>query len=108
MRGGSLERDKPTFLLTYPGSPPLACFGTPSEKRMRVETALVVSRQERGNPWRAENPTRGSAPIVRLTPADWSTDSRNGLKPLKARPKPTAFSHTTLKPLFGAVEDDGW
>jgi hypothetical protein len=62
MRGGSLERDKPTFLLTYPGMPPLACFGTPSEKRRRVETAQVVSRQERGNPWRVEIPGEDRLP----------------------------------------------
>jgi hypothetical protein len=39
---------------------------------------------------------------VRLTPADRSTDSRNGLKPLKVRPKPAAPLRTLLQPLPGA------
>jgi hypothetical protein len=62
MRGGGLERDEPTFLLTYPGAPPLACFGTPSEKRTRGDAALVASMQERGTPWRAEIPGEDRLP----------------------------------------------
>jgi hypothetical protein len=64
-RGGSLERDQPT-------SPPIETLKRPStacshaeEKRTRGDEASAPSRRGGGNPWRAENPRRGSAPIVR-------------------------------------------
>jgi hypothetical protein len=41
----------------------------------------------------------------RPTPVDRSTDFRNGLKPLKARPKPTALSRVAPTPLFGEAMD---
>jgi hypothetical protein len=64
-RGGSLERDQPT-------SPPIETLERPrtacshaDAKRRRGDEASAPSRRGGGNPWRAENPRRGSAPIVR-------------------------------------------
>jgi hypothetical protein len=64
-RGGSLERDQPT-------SPPIDTLKRPwtacshaARKRTRGDSASAGSRRGGGDPWRAENPRRGSAPIVR-------------------------------------------
>jgi hypothetical protein len=91
--------------LTDPEAPPLACFGTPSEKRTRGDAAQVVSMQERGIPWRDETQERiGSHRRVKT--ADRSTDFRTGLKPLKARLETPTLSRVTPNPLLGAAEDD--
>jgi hypothetical protein len=64
-RGGSLERDYPTNLpIEILKCLFMGCLYV-EVKRMRGDEALAPSRRGGGNPWRAENPRRGSAPIVR-------------------------------------------
>jgi hypothetical protein len=56
-RGGSLARDKPTFLLIETlRHRSKACFGMLRLKCGRGDAATVASRQEGRGPWRDENP----------------------------------------------------
>jgi hypothetical protein len=111
-RGGSLERDQPT-------SPPietlkrlrLACFGTPpgsaggetrSKDPLRClqRTGQWARQGEEGEtPGGLKIPGEDRLPSCGVTPADRSTDSRYGLKPLKASPQPAASLRSATQPL---------
>jgi hypothetical protein len=77
-------------------------------KRRRGDTAVVVSRQGGGDPWRDENPGEDRLPSRGLTAADRSTDFRIELKPLKARTIPPSSLRVVPRPLLGAEQDATW